>query len=54
MKGILDIAMWLILGSIAVLVIMNAQGFATDVSAVGGFVTGESRVLTGTGYVKAK
>jgi hypothetical protein len=52
-KAILDVALWIIIASVFVLVIMNPQGFATDVSAVGGAVTSESKVLTGTGYVKA-
>ena len=51
-KAVLDIALWIILASVAVLVIMNPQGFATDVSAVGGVVTSESKILTGTGYVR--
>lgn len=51
---LLEIAMWIILGSALVLVIMNPSGFSQDVSAVGGFVTGESTILTGSGYKKAK
>lgn len=53
MKAILDISMWLILASLVVLVIMNPTGFSSDVSSVGDFVQGESKVLTGTGYKKA-
>lgn len=53
-RGILDVVLWLIIGSALVLVIMNPKGFSQDVSAIGGFVTGESSILTGapkaTGY----
>lgn len=54
MQGVLDIAMWIILGSLVVLIIMNPSGFSQDVSAIGGGVQGESKILTGSGYVKAK
>lgn len=50
----LDVTLWLIIGSALVLVIMNPQGFTADISSVGGFVQGESKILTGTGYVKAR
>ena len=53
-KAILDIAMWIILGSLAVLAVMNAKNFATDVTAVGGVVTGESTILSGSGYKLAR
>jgi len=53
MKGILDVIMWLIVASLIVLVIMNPAGFASDVSAIGGFTTGESTILTGSGYKRA-
>jgi len=53
-KGILDVVMWLIVGSLVVLIIMNPAGFAQDVGAVGGTVQGESTILTGSGYKKAK
>jgi len=49
-KGIMDIAMWLILASLVVLIVMNPKGFTSDVTAIGTFVTGESKVLTGSGY----
>lgn len=52
-KGFLDIAMLLVIGSLIVLVIMNPQGFATDVSSVSSFTQGESTILTGSGYKKA-
>jgi hypothetical protein len=53
-KGVLDVVMWIIIGSLIVLIIMNPSGFAQDVGAVGGAVQGESSVLTGSGYKKAK
>jgi hypothetical protein len=53
-RGILDVVLWLIIASAIVLVIMNPGGFSKDVAAIGGFVTGESTILTGapnaTGY----
>lgn len=54
MDKILDIMMWIIIGSLVVLIIMNPSGFSQDVTAVGGGVQGESKLLTGSGYVKAK
>jgi len=53
-KGILDVIMWLIVGSLIVLIIMNPSGFAQDVGSIGGAVQGESTVLTGSGYRKSK
>ncbi len=50
MKGVMDIAMWLILASLIVLIVMNPKGFSSAVSSIGGFVQGESKILTGTGY----
>lgn len=49
---ILDIIMYLIVASLVVLIVMNASGFATAVTAVGGLVQGESKVLSGSGYSK--
>jgi len=46
-KIVLDIALWIILGSALVLIITNAANFATAVTSVGGFVTGESKILAG-------
>jgi len=50
----MDIVLWILVGSIFVLVIMNPGGFSQDVTSVGGFVTNESKILTGSGYQKAK
>lgn len=52
MRGFMDIVMWIIIASVIVLVIMNPSGFAADVSAIGGFTTAESTILTGSGYKK--
>lgn len=54
MRGFMDIIMWLIIASVIVLVIMNPSGFAADVSAVSSFTTSESKILTGSGYIKPK
>jgi hypothetical protein len=51
--GVLDIIMWLIIGSLVVLIIMNPGGFSQDVGSVGTFTQGESTILTGSGYKKA-
>lgn len=50
MKGALDVIMWLIVASLIVLVIMNPGGFAKAVGSVGGVITQESTILTGSGY----
>lgn len=50
--GVLDIILWLIIASAFVAAVMNPDGFAKGVTAIGGFVTGESAILTGTGYKK--
>lgn len=52
-RALMDIFMWIIIASLVVLVVMNPSGFAQDVSAVGGFVTGESTILTGSGYKRS-
>jgi hypothetical protein len=55
MKGaIVEIILWVIVASLVVLVIMNPQGFTSAVGAVGNFTMGESKLLTGSGYQKAK
>lgn len=54
MRGFMDIIMWLIIASVIVLVIMNPSGFAQDTASISGFVTGESKILTGSGYQKAR
>ena len=53
-KAILDIAMWIIVGSLVVLAVMNAKNFSTDVTAIGNAVEGESTILSGSGYKLAR
>ena len=53
-RAFLDIMLWIIIASVIVLVIMNPKGFSSDVSSVGGFITGESTILTGSGYKGVK
>ena len=52
-KTVTEIVLWVIVASLGVLVIMNPFGFTQDVTAVGGVVTGESTILTGSGYKRA-
>jgi hypothetical protein len=52
--NVMDIILWIIIASALVLVIMNPGGFAQDVSAISGFTTKESTILTGSGYVRPK
>lgn len=49
----LDIAYYLILAAIIVLIIMNAKNFATAVSAVGGQVNSTLSTISGSNYGKA-
>jgi hypothetical protein len=46
----MDIVTWIIVGSLIVLIIMNPKGFATDITAIGSVVGGESALLSGQGY----
>ena len=50
--GALDIILWLIIASAFVAALMNPSGFSQGVGAISTFVTGESAILTGTGYKK--
>ncbi len=52
--NVMDVILWLIIGSALVLIIMNPGGFSADVSSVSQFVTKESSILTGSGYVKPR
>jgi hypothetical protein len=49
-KSFIEIIMWLIVASLVVLVVMNPKGFSAAVTSVGGLITGESSILTGSGY----
>lgn len=44
---VMDIVMWLIFGSLFVAVLRRPQAFASAVTAVGGFTTQESGILSG-------
>ena len=48
-----DVLMWVLLGSLAVLIIMNRKGFASAISSVSAPVTKESQIFTGAGYHNA-
>lgn len=54
MKGddFLDIAYYLILAAIVVLIIMNAKNFAVAVSSVGGQVNNTLGTISGSNYGK--
>jgi hypothetical protein len=53
LKSVTEVILWIIVASLVVLVVMNSFGFVQAVTAVGGVVTGESTILTGSGYKKA-
>lgn len=47
---VLDIITLFILASLAVLVIKNPNGFAKDVTALGGYSIAQTNVFTGNNY----
>lgn len=47
MDKIVHLIMWVFVGALIVLIIKNATGFATAVSAVGGQITGDANLLAG-------
>lgn len=47
MDKIVHLIMWIFVGALVVLVVKNAQGFATAVNAVGGQVTNDANLLAG-------
>lgn len=49
-KQAVEVISWIILASLAVLVIMNAPKVAQVVSSVGGFWTTETKLFSGSGY----
>jgi hypothetical protein len=53
-KYFMDIMTWIIVGSLCVLVVMNAPKVATVISAGFAGVGDISKTLTGSGYVLAK
>lgn len=48
------IIIWVIVGSLVVLFVMNPDGFKSGVASIFGGVRGQSQVFTGSGYVKAR
>lgn len=48
MREITHLIMWVFVGALCVLVIKNAQGFAQATTAVGGQVTNDAYLLTGS------
>lgn len=52
MKTVVEIAGWVILASIAVLVIMNPDKFSTVIGAASAAALSESALLTGSAYGK--
>jgi hypothetical protein len=50
MDKLIDLVYWIFGLSIVVLIVMNAGGFAQAVSSISSFVTGESAILSGSGY----
>lgn len=53
MKNVMEIVMWLFLGSLAVLVVTHAPGFAQAVTAVGGQLDNTATLLTGANVKNA-
>lgn len=54
MNRLVEIVLWIIVGSLIVLVVMNPKGFVAAMTSFTGLITGESRILTGAGYANAK
>lgn len=48
-----DILMWVLLGSLAVLIVLNRKGFSSAVSSVSQPIVQESQMFTGAGYAHA-
>jgi hypothetical protein len=46
---IVHLVLWLFVGSLVVLIVTHASGFATAVNAVGGQVTNDASLLAGYG-----
>lgn len=52
-KDVLDIAMYLIVAALVVLIVMNAKGFATAVTSTSSAVNSTLSTISGSGYKKA-
>jgi hypothetical protein len=48
-----DVLMWILIGSLAVLVIMHRKGFSSAISSISNPLTQESQIFTGAGYGNA-
>ena len=48
-----DILMWILLGSLGVLIIMNRAGFSSAVKSITNPAVKESQIFTGAGYANA-
>lgn len=47
MKEVTHLVLWVFIGALIVLIVKNAEGFATAVTAVGGQVTNNAVLLSG-------
>ncbi len=48
MQTVTHLILWLFMGALLVLVVTHSKGFATSVTAVGGQVTNDASLLTGS------
>lgn len=53
MDKMVEIVLWLILAAMAVLVVMNPEGFKSAVTSAGGVGNQTLSLLSGSGYRKA-
>jgi len=53
-KDATEIIMWLFVGSLVVLVVTHASGFAKAVTAVGGQINTSATILTGADITKTQ
>jgi hypothetical protein len=54
MKEIVHLIMWVFIGALCVLVLTHAKGFATATTAVGGQVTNDAYLLSGSASDKGR
>lgn len=45
-----DVLMWILIGSLAVLIIMNRKGFTSAITSITQPAVQESQIFTGAGY----
>lgn len=48
-----DVLMWVLIGSLAVLILTHGKGFSSAVQSVAAPVVQESQIFTGAGYKNA-